>query len=71
MKTIYEVKDFVYGAFNKDVLIKVMGIRNKVEEVEGKIVQCYRHLFVVDTQKGKRSFSYVDVLIGNIKVKVK
>lgn len=71
MRTIYEVKDFIYSSFNKNVIIKIKGIRNKSEIVEGKIVQCYRNLFIVDSNNIQKSFSYVDVLIGNVIIKVK
>ena len=71
MRTIYEAKDFINSNKNKRVIIKVIGIRNKNEMIEGIISECYANIFVVDTEMSKRSFSYSDVLIGNILVKVK
>ena len=53
------------------VLIKVLGIRNKVDMIEGIISECYSHVFVVRTKFGNKSFTYTDVLIGNIRVDVK
>ena len=71
MKTIYEAKEFIRSNINRKVMIKVIGIRNKNEIIEGIIAECYPNIFVVDTEINKRSFSYSDVLIGNILVKLK
>ena len=71
MKTIYQAKEFIKSNYGKRVLIKILGIRNKIEMVEGIISECYSRVFVVKTKFGNKSFTYGDVLIGNIKVIVK
>ena len=71
MRTIYEAKRFVLDNYGKCVVIKVYGIRNKNELIKGKVCECYKNVFIVDTDKFKRSFSYKDVLIGTIKFIVK
>ena len=71
MKTIYEAKSFINKNKGKRVIIKVLGIRNKSEMVEGIISECYPNIFIVDTLSGKKSFTYTDVLIGNIIIKIK
>lgn len=71
MSTIYEARSFIRANLNKEVFIKVIGLRNKSSYIDGIISECYRNVFIVDTGKGKKSFSYSDVLIGNILVKVK
>lgn len=71
MRTIYEAKEFIRSNIKRKVIIKVIGIRNKSEIIEGIICECYANIFVVDTEINKRSFSYSDVLIGNILVKLK
>ena len=71
MRTIYEAKEFVRGNKGKNVLIKVLGIRNKNEYIDGIISECYQNLFMVDTINGKKSFTYTDYLIGNILIKLK
>ena len=71
MKTIYRAKEFIRSNYGKRVLVKVLGIRNKVEMVEGIISECYSHVFIVRTKFGNKSFTYTDVLIGNIRVNVK
>lgn len=71
MKTIYQAKDFIKSNYGRRVLIKILGIRNKIDMVEGIISECYSHIFVVRTKFGNKSFTYTDVLVGNIKVSVK
>ncbi|MBQ8659814.1 MAG: Veg family protein [Bacilli bacterium] len=71
MRTIYEAKELIKSNINKHVSIKVFGIRNKNDLVEGVISECYPNIFMVSTNSGKKSFSYSDVLIGNIMVKIK
>lgn len=71
MKTIYEAKNFIRSIVGKSVIIKVMGLRNKNEIVEGIVGACYPNVFVVETVSGVKSFTYTDVLIGNILVKIK
>ena len=71
MRTIYQAKEFIKSNYGKRVIIKILGIRNKIEIVEGIISECYSHVFIVRTKFGNKSFTYTDVLIGNIKVNVK
>ena len=71
MKTIYKAKEFIKSNYGKRAIIKILGIRNKIEMVEGIISECYGRVFVVRTKFGNKSFSYTDVLVGNIKVNVK
>lgn len=71
MKTIYQAKDFIRNNYGKRVIIKVLGLRNKTDIVEGIISECYKQIFIVTTKFGKKSFTYTDVLVGNIRVSVK
>ena len=71
MKTIYQAKEFIKSNYGKRVIIKILGIRNKMDIVEGIISECYSHVFIVKTKFGNKSFTYTDVLVGNIKVSVK
>lgn len=71
MKTIYEARDLINVNKGNKVTIKVSGIRNKSEMLDGVITECYRNVFIVDTGFNKRSFTYTDVLIGNILVNFK
>ena len=71
MKTIYQAKEFIRSNYGRRAFIKVLGIRNKVDLIEGIISECYSHVFIVRTKFGNKSFTYTDVLVGNIKVSVK
>ena len=71
MKTIYQAKEFIRSNYGKRVIIKVLGIRNKIEMVEGIISECYQNVFIVLTKFGKKSFTYTVVLVGTIRVNVK
>ncbi len=71
MRTIYEAKEFINENYGKRAIIKVVGIRNKTEMFEGIISECYSNIFILSTKMGKKSFSYSDVLVGNIKVTIK
>lgn len=71
MRTIYQAKEFIRSNCGKRVSIKIFCIRNKVDSIDGVIVECYKNVFIVSTRFGKKSFSYTDVLVGNVKVTVK
>ena len=71
MRTIYEAKEFVRNNFGKTVNVKIHGIRNKNEIIKGIISECYKNIFIVNTNLFKRSFSYKDLLLGIIKIDVK
>ena len=45
------------------------GTRNQIEEFEGRIVECYPHIFIVKTDDNIiKSFNYNDYIIRNIKI---
>ena len=71
MRTIYEAKEFVRNNFGKTVNVKIHGIRNKNEIIKGIISECYKNIFIVNTNLFKRSFSYKDLLLGIINIDVK
>ena len=71
MRTIYEARELIRNNFGKVVKIKVHGIRNKNEIIKGIISECYKNIFIVNTNLFKRSFSYKDLLLGIIKIDVK
>ncbi|MBQ1812604.1 MAG: Veg family protein [Bacilli bacterium] len=53
----------------KNLKIKVNNVRNKSEFFEGNISEIYERIFIVNCNDSiKRSFSYSDVLIGNIEI---
>lgn len=71
MRTIYQARDLIKDNYGKRAIIKVHGIRNKMEIFEGIISECYPNIFILNTKAGKKSFTYIDVLVGSVKVKIK
>lgn len=71
MRTIYQAKEFIRSNYGKRVIIQILGLRNKTDIIEGIISECYKNVFIVTTKFGKKSFTYTDVLVGNIRVTVK
>ena len=56
MRTIYEAKKYILDRYNKNIVIKVCGIRNKSEIVRGKITEYYKNVFVINSDNFKRCF---------------
>ena len=67
---IEKVKDFILSNINKPLNFKYNGTRNQVIEFSGVIVSLYPYIFIVkENNNFLRSFSYTDVLIGNLEIK--
>lgn len=67
---IEKVKQRVCDLKGKKIKFRYNGSRNQVEEFEGEIVSCYNYVFVIETDKINRSFSYSDVFIGVLELDV-
>ena len=53
----------------KRLKITVNNIRNKSEYYTGNIIEMYERIFIVECEdRIKRSFSYIDILTGNIEI---
>ena len=50
------------------VSIKYSLGRNKFEEYEAKIKELYDYVFLVDTDLGVKSFSYIDIVTKVIRI---
>lgn len=66
--TISKVKMELLEHLGDIVSIKYDLGRNKYEEYEAKIKELYDYVFLVDTDLGVRSFSYIDVITHTIKI---
>lgn len=42
--------------------------RNKIYEYKGKITEVYNNIFIITSDDTRKSFSYRDILINNVKV---
>ena len=66
--TISSVKRDLLDHIGDMVSIKYNLGRNKYEENEAKIKELYDYVFLVDTNLGTRSFSYIDIVTKTIKI---
>lgn len=66
--TISSVKRDLLDHLGDVVSIKYSLGRNKYEEYEAKIKELYDYVFLVDTDFGTKSFTYIDVITKVIKI---
>ena len=66
--TISSVKKEMLEHLGDKVSIKYSLGRNKYEEYEAKIKELYDYIFLVDTDLGVKSFSYIDVVTKVIRI---
>ena len=66
--TISSVKKEMLEHLGDQVSIKYSLGRNKYEEYEAKIKELYDYIFLVDTDLGVKSFSYIDVVTKVIRI---
>ena len=65
-----KIKNEISNMIGKKVLAKVYIGRNKYEYIEGIIDGVYPFLFTIKTGNEIKSFSYADILIKNIILKI-
>ena len=66
--TISSVKKEMLEHIGDQVSIKYNLGRNKYEEYEAKIKELYDYVFLVDTDLGVKSFSYIDIITKVIRI---
>ena len=66
--TISSVKKELLDHIGDQVSIKYNLGRNKFEEYEAKIKELYDYVFLVDTDLGVKSFTYIDVITKMIRI---
>ena len=67
---IDKIKTNIISLRGKRIKFRYNGSRNQIEEFEGVITNCYNFVFIIDLGYINRSFSYSDVLIGNLDVDI-
>lgn len=66
---IGKVKDNIVCKRGRTIKFRFNGARNQIDEFEGKINGVYNYIFTIETlNKEIKSFSYSDVLIGNLEI---
>lgn len=63
------IKEEIAKKVNRKVLVSIYGMRNKVSRVEGILYKTYPNIFTVLVNGEEKSFSYRDVIIGDVKLK--
>lgn len=66
--TISSVKKDLLEHLGDVVKLKYSLGRNKYEEYEAKIKELYDYVFLVDTNYGVKSFTYIDVITKAIRI---
>ena len=54
---------------NRQVVVTVYGLRNKINHYEGILYKIYPNIFSIMQNGIEKSFSYNDYIIGDIKIK--
>lgn len=62
-------KDEIARSVNKKVIISVYGLRNRISRYEGIIYKAYPNIFTILIDGKEKSFSYRDIITGDIKIK--
>jgi len=66
---IENVKNNIVTKKGRNIKFRFNGARNQIEEFEGVISGVYNYIFTIKTlTKETKSFSYSDVLIGNLEI---
>lgn len=63
------IKDEIKNNINRKIIISVYGLRNKVNRYEGNIYKIYPNIFTVLIDGEEKSFTYRDVITGDVKIK--
>ena len=68
--SIEKIKNIVFSNLGKTIKFRINGSRNQIEEFSGKILSVYPALFTVMCFDKNiiRSFSYTDILIGDLEL---
>lgn len=63
------VKEEIIKHHNKKVHITVYGMRGKTNSYTGLIKGIYPNIFTIKDNNSEKSFSYSDIITGDIKIK--
>ena len=64
-----KIKAYIKSKIGSRVIVVSLQNRNKEERYEGIISNTYQNIFTILENNGQcKSFSYVDILIGNVRV---
>ena len=62
------IKNEIETKIGSSVRIKVNGLRNKTNIYFGKVISAYPNIFTVLVDGDNKSFSYADVITGEVEI---
>ena len=64
-----KIRNYIVSKIGNRVIVVSLQNRNREERYEGVINNTYKHLFTILLDNGRcKSFSYLDILTGNVRV---
>ena len=63
------IKEEIKRNLGKKVFVKIYGMRNRVDTIEGIITKVYPNLFMVENNHESKSITYSDVITKEAVVK--
>ena len=63
------IKDDIKKHKGQKVFVKIYGMRNKVDTIEGIITKIYPNLFMVENKYESKSITYADIITKEAIVK--
>ena len=63
------VKEQIKSNLGKKVIVKIYGMRNRVDTIEGIITKVYPNLFMVENNRESKSISYSEIITKEAVVK--
>ena len=63
------IKKEIEKNINKKAVISVFGLRNRIDRYEGTIYKVYPNIFTMMVNDEEKSFTYRDIITGDIKIK--
>lgn len=66
MMNPYVIRDNLKSKVGAKVLVNIYGMRNKTDRFMGTIKDIYPQIFTISTSSGIKSFSYSEVINGEV-----
>lgn len=66
--TIDMIRQNISENVGNKVKVKFNAGRNKIEEFEGIVKELYKFIFILETEKERKSFTYSDVLTKTVEL---
>ena len=64
----YVIREVLKQNKGKKVEVKIFGMRNKTETLRGTLEEVYPQIFIIRTDNNARSFSFSEIINGEVKL---